>query len=187
MQYYPHYQLHDHQTENGFGAPFMSEFYHRSGNLTDDIHDRGNSEAFLDHDMADDMPFAVDPIINTSSSTAISGIASGTVTSNQNATPGTGLASMMNEASLMASMYTITPKRLAMFDSKLHNDEVVSKRAIPVNSGSIGNDGMKDVVMDSLVDQLADFKSFGASSAASMTSVNSPFPPEAPTASAGSG
>jgi hypothetical protein len=196
QQHYP-YQFTENYSENGFGAPFMSEFYHRSGNLTDDtMRDRGNSEAFLDHDLADDMPFAVDPIMMCTSTATpnTAGTASvGVVASNQNVTRGNGLASMMNEASLMASMCTVAPKRLAMFDSKLHTDEV-PKRAIPTNnSGSIEDgiaDGMADV-MDSLADQLAEFKSFGASlsveSAARMTNSNAPFAPEAPTASAGSG
>jgi hypothetical protein len=194
QQHHRYYQSSEHYAENGFGAaPFLSEFYHRSGNLTDDIHDRGNSEAFLDHDLSDDMPFAVDPIIGTSSSAAAAGTTTSSggvaVASHQNAT--TGLASMMNEASLMASMCTVTPKRLAMFDSKLVGDEVGSQKAIPVTPGAAG-DGICDVVMDSLADQLADFKSFGASllvtsTAGGMGTANSPFAPEAPTASAGSG
>jgi hypothetical protein len=192
QQQHQPYQFSEHYSEHGFGAPFMSEFYHRSGILTDDLHDRGNSESFLDHDLSDDMPFAVDPIMCTSMAPHIGGAASSGIASNQNATLGTGLASMMNDASLMASMCVVTPKRLAMFDSQLHGGDEVSKRVSLANSGSSGDAMVAATdVMDSLADQLADFKSFGASlsiaSASRISSGNSSFAPEAPTASAGSG
>ena len=88
---------------------------------------------------------------------------------------------MMNEASLVASMCTAAPKRLAMFDSKMKESSAQEQQA----SQEMAN------VMDSLADQLADFKSFGASldvaGAAAIGGVGSTFAPEAPTASAGSG
>jgi hypothetical protein len=147
------------------------------------MHGRGrsNSEAFLDHDLSDDMPFAVDPI--SSGSIAPSSATSGGVGSNPGAGAAAGLASMMNEASLMASMCTVAPKRLAMFDSKV-NGSYGKNDTIKEDAGSSG-ENMASVI-DSLADQLADFKSFGASlSVASAT--GSSFAPEAPTASAGSG
>jgi hypothetical protein len=102
---------------------------------------------------------------------------------------------MMHEASLVASMCTAAPKRLAMFDSKQpgvdvgglsqsqqqqqqEQEQQQQQRLEPEDSLALA--------MDSLADQLADFKSFGASLTAS-TSGAAPFSPEAPTASAGSG
>jgi Autophagy-related protein 13 len=177
------HHLSEHNTESTFGAPYMSEYYHRSGNFSEEMHGRGrsNSEAFLDHDLSDDMPFAVDPI--SSGSIAPSSATSGGVGSNPGAGAAAGLASMMNEASLMASMCTVAPKRLAMFDSKV-NGSYGKNDTIKEDAGSSG-ENMASVI-DTLADQLADFKSFGASlSVASAT--GSSFAPEAPTASAGSG
>lgn len=166
----------------------MSEYYHRPANFSDDFHGRGrsNSEAFLDHDLADDMPFAVDPISSCNTPTA--GAAPSGGNTNQGVNVNAGLASMMNEASLMASMCTVAPKRLAMFDSRLVGDGG-KQGTIKEGSGSSGENNMVNV-MDSLADQLSDFKSFGASlSVASTGMVAAPaaFAPEAPTASAGSG
>ncbi|KAG7339541.1 autophagy-related protein 13 [Nitzschia inconspicua] len=177
----------DHNNvESLSGAPFMNDYYLRSGSISDDIYGRGrsNSEAFLDHDLADDMPFAVDPI---SSSGTPGTPSNGIVSTNPGATTTHGsLASMMNEASLMASMCTIAPKRLAMFESKLVGDKGGSN-STPLKDYSGGSSGENTSnVMDSLADQLADFKSFGASLSV-VAATNSSFAPEAPTASAGSG
>ncbi|KAL3912074.1 MAG: hypothetical protein SGARI_001336 [Bacillariaceae sp.] len=178
------FQHGDHGSSSS--AAFMSDYYHRSGHLSDDIvqgRGRSNSEAFFDNDLSDDMPFAVDPIGSSGSGSAtnVAGPLASTSAS-PGAAPASGLASMMNEASLVASMCTAAPKRLAMFDSKLQESNIPEQQA----SQDMAN------VIDSLADQLADFKSFGASlsvaGAAAIGGVTgSTFAPEAPTASAGSG
>ena len=168
----------------------MSDYYHRSGHLSDDIvqgRGRSNSEALFDNDISDDMPFAVDPIGSSGSGSATNaaatnaggaGTQAGTGASPGASVPGSGLASMMNEASLVASMCTAAPKRLAMFDSKLRESSTPQQQ---------GSQDMTNVI-DSLADQLADFKSFGASlDVAGAAAMGSTFAPEAPTASAGSG
>ena len=163
----------------------MSDYYHRSGHLSDDIvqgRGRSNSEALFDNDISDDMPFAVDPIGSSGSGSANNaggaGTQAGTGASPGASVPGSGLASMMNEASLVASMCTAAPKRLAMFDSKLQESSAPQQQ---------GSQDMTNVI-DSLADQLADFKSFGASlDVAGAAAMGSTFAPEAPTASAGSG
>ena len=178
------FQHNDHDSSSA--AAFMSDYYHRSGHLSEDIvqgRGRSNSEAFFDNDLSDDMPFAVDPIGSSGSGSATNAAGAGpsAVTSSSPGGAASGLASMMNEASLVASMCTAAPKRLAMFDSKMKESSAQEQQA----SQEMAN------VMDSLADQLADFKSFGASldvaGAAAIGGVGSTFAPEAPTASAGSG
>ncbi|KAL3942921.1 MAG: hypothetical protein SGARI_000104, partial [Bacillariaceae sp.] len=169
FQYPPshaYYSMHASSLQQNSGvhenSAFMSDYYHRSGHLTEDIvqgRGRSNSEAFFENDLSDDMPFAVDPIASSSSGAAGSGIGNASPNNASGASPTVGLASMMNEASLVASMCATAPKRLAMFDSNVQES----------SSGSAGQqqqtsqeDSMANV-MDSLSDQLADFKSFGAS------------------------
>jgi hypothetical protein len=172
--------------DSSTAAAFMSDYYHRSGHLSEDIvqgRGRSNSEAFFENDLSDEMPFAVDPIGSSGSGPATNVAGNASVSaSSAGANPTSGLTSMMNEASLVASMCTAAPKRLAMFDSKLQEHSIPEQQ----KTQSMTN------MVDSLADQLADFKSFGASlnvaNAAAVGGVaGSSFAPEAPTASAGSG
>jgi len=142
-------------------AAFMNEFYHRATVPPEEPSftsgfpaAAGGSMASgqdLEYDDGHDMPFAVD-----SGSLTSHPAAAGT-----GATSTQGLASMMNEASLVASMCTAAPKRLAMFDSKSQTGHGGENGG----SGTNGNTSVDniDTVMDSLASQLADFHSFGAS------------------------
>lgn len=177
FQYPPgSYSFHNsglHQTLSSGGestalapAAFMSEFYHRSA-VPPEEHTFSQgctagvglvaSGQDLAYEDAHAMPFAVDdgpmashPLPTTSSSTGGS------------ATP--GLASMMHEASLVASICTAAPRRLALFDSKTESGGLggIGSAAALYASTAAGPENL-DSVMDSMADQLADFHSFGAS------------------------
>ena len=149
--------------EGGVLAPaaFMNEFYHRTA-VPPEEHSftsgfpaaAGGSMASgqdIEYDDGHEMPFAVD-----SGSLSSHPVAAGT-----GGTSTHGLASMMNEASLVASMCTAAPKRLAMFDSKSQTGNGGETGASGINGNTSGDN--IDTVMDSLASQLADFHSFGAS------------------------
>jgi hypothetical protein len=135
------------------------------------------TETFFDQDLSDDMPFAVDAL-NSGSNPTNAAAAGSTAVGNS------ALASMMNEASLVASMCTAAPKRLAMFDSKHITSD--GERSSQSSQHRQRQEENLTLAMDSLAEQLADFKSFGNSLTATSSGV-APFSPEAPTASAGSG
>eukprot|EP00536_Pseudo-nitzschia_multiseries_P006758 jgi/Psemu1/16013/gm1.16013_g len=156
----------------------------------------GSSDHYLYHNpdyagglvLDADMPFAVD------------GISSLSVAPNQHA--GASASSMPSlQASLVASVGMAAPKRLAMFESKnKHNNNNNNNNHSAVHdpgvqqtqsqnpshplSNNNNNNPSDDTVVDSLADQLADFKSFGASLMATSGVGAAPAPL---TASVGSG
>lgn len=138
-------------------AAFLSDCYHRSALLSsDDPRLSVGQESYEDY--ADDMPFAVDLGVGFASTTSQSA-AGGAASSSSSGHPATGLA-MMTEASLVASMCTTAPRRLAMFDSKMGASGVPGGST---NDNDCVSNNDLTAVMDSLADQLAEFKSFGAS------------------------
>jgi hypothetical protein len=156
--------LHQQLSSGGEGAvlapaAFMNEFYHRAA-VPPEEHSFASgfpptgglmtSGQDLEYDDGHEMPFAVDGSSMTCH-TAVAGSARSTATH--------GLASMMNEASLVASMCTAAPRRLAMFDSK---SQAGNNENNDGNNASSTVDNI-DSVMDSLASQLADFHTFGAS------------------------
>mmetsp|Transcript_4914 Transcript_4914/g.14207 ORF Transcript_4914/g.14207 Transcript_4914/m.14207 type:complete len:592 (+) Transcript_4914:195-1970(+) len=115
---------------------------------------------------AEDMPFAVD------------GISSSAVAPSQHAGASASSASMPSlQASLVASMGMAAPKRLTMFENKSKQNTAVPDTSVQAhsqttmhplsnNNNSNNNNNINlsdDNAVDSLADQLADFKSFGAS------------------------
>merc|ERR1712238_46987 len=143
---------------------------------------------------ADDMPFAVDDFMPA----GVGGAAAGTSSSSSS------VLSMRNEASFVASMCSITPKRLSMFEknknhttsttttttnsnesshqvsslltttsSAMPQEQQHSCRSPAVDDVTVDVDVSAAAVqtpkVDSLIDQLAEFKSFGASLMTSTT------------------
>jgi hypothetical protein len=140
-------------------AAFLSDYYHRSAHMSSDDPRLSVGQEIYD-DFGDDMPFAVDAGAGFGSAAAQSASGGGAASSGH---PTTGLA-MMTEASLVASMCTTAPKRLAMFDSKMGRSSVPG--TTDHEQDEVRNNDLS-AVMDSLADQLAEFKSFGASLTAS--------------------
>ena len=164
-------------------------FYHSSSvamldrAFFDDDDDDENDENFPLN--ANDMPFAVDGMNHTAyifpkndtNSLHPPACSEGGATTGD---ASSSVYSIRNEASLVASMCSAAPKRLQMFDKKMttknnhHNqDPVFSPHDDSATDRSGGSDTAVAVSMpgvESFTDELADFKSFGASLMTSTTS-----------------
>jgi len=131
---------HHHHMASAYEDYQLHHAHHASGVFAEGA----SSSAFLEHEssllQAEDMPFAVE------------GLSSGVAPNQQSSTLGSLMknnATMSsNEASLMvASMGMVPQKKLALFESSSSGRE---------------NSSEKDADVDALTDQLADFRSFGA-------------------------
>ena len=196
FQYPPshsYYSMHHHNNSS-----FGSGLHHGAGDTSDNafflsedmnaLRGHTGTEEFFDQDLSDDMPFAVDTLNSGSTPTNAAAAAGSTASGAAAAGGNSALTSMMNEASLVASICTAAPKRLAMFDSKHGGTgvgEQSSQSSQQLQSRHRQEENLTHAI-DSLAEQLDDFKSFGASLMATSSGV-APFSPEAPTASAGSG
>lgn len=159
---------------------FINEFYHHHylmhshGGDDNDIFPTENDIFGGDEGLvlqAEDMPFAVD---------GFSTSATNTPGENSSMTPLLS-ATKHDTSSLVASMCVAPPKRLAMFESR-HGSHMNSVQN--PSSEELSNVDVSDTMVESLADQLADFKSFGASLVAATSPVGGPAPM---TASVGSG
>ena len=141
----PHHHHHHHHHHMGS----TEDFHHHSSGL---FAESSSSAAFLDNPdgllhQAEDMPFAVEGISSGLTPTSASQQGNSTsVLKNANLSA--------HEASLMAASMMVPHKKLALFGST--TDE------------SAANEAAADD-MDALTDQLADFRSFGATLASPLT------------------
>lgn len=149
---------------------FINDFYHHHYQLADDHHhhhpedyhhssglfaEASSSAAFMDNPegllhQAEDMPFAVEGISSGLTPTSASQQAN-SVLKNANLSA--------HEASLMAASMMVPHKKLALFGSTTETTD---------NDGAAEGTNTADDI-DALTDQLADFRSFGATLASPLT------------------
>jgi len=157
------YHLHHHQTSGLLAeasASAVASFYEPDGLLL----------------QAEDMPFAVEGLSSGDSPHGGGGQQSSALGS---------VATSTNEASLMvASMGMVPQRKLALFESgnRHHHSDEAAANASSINGGVDAN---ANANVDVLTDQLADFRSFGATLASHSHAVGADVAPL--TASVGSG